>query len=119
MNTIVGSFTAVVPMGWRIGSDAELVAVYAPDGDSFRCRHTGQRMAAQSLALQGRTECLPDLVEAMKIDRGDQPSPLAWAALRLADLGPPSDRASVRAELGRLRTRATPTVVEQLRLLGV
>jgi hypothetical protein len=31
----IGSWTAVVPVGWTVGSDGELMAVYPPDGDSY------------------------------------------------------------------------------------
>jgi hypothetical protein len=30
-----GSFLAIVPTGWTVGSDDELIAVHPPDGDSY------------------------------------------------------------------------------------
>lgn len=33
--TDFGSFLAIVPTGWTVGSDDELIAVYPPDGESY------------------------------------------------------------------------------------
>jgi hypothetical protein len=74
-------------------------------------------MAAQSLALLGRVDSLPMIVNLVRQDPGTSRSPLIWAAVSLAHVASPAVRDSAREALTELSARASDDVRDQLTIL--